>query len=129
MPYEGPGERYSTLATKATSHGAPTVENNHAGIAAKSAQAAPAAVSTVNALAAQQIAIGEELVIMLQGLHEIDDALLPAGAIAGTQLWIDTVDNSLENAAGAGRVKFGLVSSIDAALGRALVNLSQRSSF
>jgi hypothetical protein len=38
-------------------------------------------------------------------------------------------DNSLANAAAAGRTKFGVVDSIDAVLGRALVNLTQRSSF
>jgi hypothetical protein len=129
MPYEGPGERYSVIATKAAIHGRPAVENGHGGIAAKSSQAAPATVSTANATAAQAIAIGEEMVIMMHGVHEVPSALLPGGAIAGTPLWIVAADNSLANAAAAGRTKFGIVDSIDAVLGRALVNLTQRSSF
>lgn len=129
MPYEGPGERYSVVFTKAAVHGAPAVENNHAGVAAKSQQAQGGWPTQANATAAQQIAIGEEAVIMMDGLHEVESALLPVGAVAGTALWIDPADNSLHNAAAAGLVKFGLVSSIDATLGRALVNLEQRGSF
>lgn len=134
MPYEGPGERYSVVATKATEHGAPAVENRHPGIAAKSAQAAPAAVSVANALAAQQIAIGEEFVIMMTGVHEVAVADLPAGAAVGDALWIEIADNSLANAAEAqtaglteaAYVPFGRISSIDATAGRALVNLNLR---
>lgn len=102
MPAEGPGSRYSVLATKAVAHGAPAVENRHPGIAAKSAQAQPAAVSVASALAAQQIGVGEEMVIMLAGLHEfLPTSLLPAGAAVGDPLWIRTADNSLTNQAGA----------------------------
>jgi len=101
MPSEGPGSRYSVLATKAVAHGAPAVENRHPGIAAKSAQAQPAAVSVANALAAQQIAIGEEMVIMLAGLHDFPSSFLPAAAAVGDPLWIRTADNSLTNQAGA----------------------------
>lgn len=126
MPSEGPGSRYSVIATKAAIHGRPVVENGHPGIAAKSTQAAPAYPTTTNATAAKNIAIGEEMVIMLTGLHEIPSSLLPAGAVAGTPLWIVAADNTLQNATAAGRVKFGVVSSIDATLGRALVNLNLR---
>lgn len=129
MPAEQEGVRFSCVATKAGAHGDPAVELNHPGIAAKSSQAAPAYPSAANALAAQQIAVGEEQVIMLNGAHEIRSALLPAGAAAGDALWIAVADNTLANAAGAGLVKFGRISSIDATLGRALVNLNLRDTF
>jgi hypothetical protein len=137
MPIEGPGGRYSVIATKAVAHGAPAIEKNHAGIAAKSAQASPAAPSVANALAAQQIAIGEEFVIMLSGLHEVAVAALPGGAAEGDPVYIVKADNTLANAAAAlnagllraTHAKFGLISSIDTVLGRALVNLNQRSAF
>lgn len=137
MPYEGPGKRYSCIATKAVAHGAPAVEKRHPGIAAKSAQAAPAAVSVANATAAQQIAIGEEMVIMLDGAHEVAVAALPGGAVEGDPLWIEIADNTLANAAEAlttgiteaGYVKYGVISTIDATLGRALVNLNLKASF
>lgn len=95
MPYEGPGERRSQIATKATSHGSPAEEKGFAGIAAKSAQAAPAAVSVANATAARQIAVGEEFVLMLHGVHEVAAANLPNGAIEGDPLWIDRASNAL----------------------------------
>ena len=129
MPFEGPGKRYAVTATKATTHGAPAVENNHAGVAAKSAQIAPMVPSVANAATAQQIGIGEQFVVMMEGLHEVKTSLLPAGYAVGTQLWIATADNSLQNAAAAGRVKFGVIDDIDTTRGVAHVNLSQRSSF
>jgi hypothetical protein len=129
VPYEGEGSRYSTIATKATAHGKPATEHGHPGIAAKSAQPAPAAVSVANAAAAQQIAIGEEFVIMLTGAHEVAVADLPAGAAVGDAVFIRVADNVLVNAAGAGIVKFGRISSIDTALGRSLVNLNLRDTF
>jgi hypothetical protein len=124
MPDQGPGQRYSVVATKATAHGKPVVENKHPGIAAKSTQALPADPTTANATAAQNIAIGEEMVIMLEGIHTVLVADLPAGAVVGDQVFIRSADNVLVNAGGAGIVKFGLISSIDATLGRALVNLN-----
>lgn len=129
MPIEGPGSRFSVVATKATSHGAPAVEHNHPGIAAKSAQVDPMAPTAANAALADNIAIGEEFVIMLAGLHEVPVADLPAGAAVGDPLWIAAADNALAAAAGAGLVKFGRISSIDATLGRALVNLNLRDTF
>lgn len=131
MPLEAPGRRYDASATKATTHGAPTVELNHAGIAAKSAQVAPMAPSVANAAIAQQIAVGEDFVIMMDGVHEVATNLLPAGTVAGSQLFIRPADNTLHlaGATAAGDVKFGLVDEIDATLGRAQVNLTQRSSF
>lgn len=123
MPIEQPGSRYSVVATKAAKHGDPVVENKHPGIAAKSSQGLPAYPSQANADAAQNIAIGEEMVIMLKGAHEVAVAKLPAGAVVGDQVFIRSADNVLVNATGAGIVKFGLISSIDATLGRALVNL------
>jgi hypothetical protein len=134
MPAEGPGSRYSVVATKATVHGRPVVENKHPGIAAKSAQAAPAAVSVANATAAQAIAIGEEMVIMLAGLHDVAVSLLPGSAAVGDPLWITIADNVLANAATAltggvteaAYVKFGVISSIDTTLGISQVNLNLR---
>jgi hypothetical protein len=129
MPIEAPGKRYEAIATKATTHGAPAVELNHAGVAAKSAQIAPMVPSVANAAIAQQIAVSEPFIIMLAGKHEVATSLLPGGAVAGTQLWITPADNSLKSATAAGLVKFGVIDSIDATRGRALVNLDQRSSF
>lgn len=129
MPYEGPGRRVAVTATKATTHGAPAVEINHGGIAAKSAQVAPMVPSVANATIAQQIAVGEQFVIMLDGIHEVATTLLPAGFAVGTQLWINPADNTLKSATAAGYVKFGVISDIDATHGRAHVNLSQRGSF
>lgn len=137
MPIEGPGSRYSVVASKATRHGAPVVENFHPGIAAKSSQVEPMVASAANALLAQNIAIGEEMVIMLAGIHEVAVADLPAGAVVGAPLWITTADNGLADAAEAltgglteaGYVKFGRISSIDVALGRAMVNLNLRDTF
>jgi hypothetical protein len=138
VPYEGEGSRYSTIATKATAHGKPATEHGHPGIAAKSAQPAPAAVSVANAAAAQQIAIGEEFVIMLDGLHEVAVADLPGGAAVSNPLYIREADNVLvlaataldvNNVLKAGFKKYAVVSSIDTTLGRALVNLNLRSTF
>lgn len=137
MPYESPGRRYDATATKQVNHGDPSVELGHGGIAAKSAQTPPMAPSVANALLAQQIAVGEEFTIMLDGIHEVSTTLLPVGAVAGSQLYIEADDNSLVLAAeattggvlNAGFTKFGVIDSIDTALGEALVNLTQRSSF
>lgn len=129
MPIEAPGKRYVATATKATTHGAPAVELNHAGIAAKSAQVAPMVPSVANAAIAQQIAVNETFVIMLSGKHEVPTSALPAGSVAGTQLWITPADNTLKSASAAGLVKFGVIDSIDTTHGRALVNLDQRGSF
>lgn len=95
MPAEGPGRRFSAIATKAGIHNHPAVELNHAGVAAKSAQPPAAAPSTANAEAATHIAIGEEFVIMLDGVHDIDRTLLPEGAEVGERLWINPADNKL----------------------------------
>lgn len=131
MPLEGPGRRFAATATKATTHGAHTVELNHAGIAAKSQQIAPMAPSVANAALAVAIAIGEEFVIMMDGVHELATSALPGGTVAGSQLYIRPADNTLHlaGATAAGDVKFGVVDEIDTTHGRAQVNLSQRSSF
>lgn len=137
MPLEGPGRRFDAIATKATTHGAPAVELNHAGVAAKSTQIPAMAPSLANAAIAQQIAIGEDFVIMMDGVHEVVTGSLPGGAATGNALYIKVADNSLHLAAdaltagvlNAGFVKYGLIDSIDTTLGRAQVNLTQRSSF
>lgn len=129
MPSEGPGRRYDAIATKAAVHGAPVVELNHAGQAAKSAQAVPMAVSVANATIAQQIAVGEEFVIMLDGVHEFANSYLPASGAVGDQLWINPANNALARASSAGFVKFGVIDWIDTTLGRFQVNLTQRSSY
>lgn len=129
MPYEGPGKRTAVTATKACNHGDPVVEQNIPGVAAKSAQVAPMVPSVANAAIAQQIAIGEQFVLMSSGLHEVVTSKLPAGYAVGTQLWIATADNSLQSAAAAGRVKFGVIVDIDATHGRAHVNLNLRDTF
>lgn len=139
MPAEGPGSRFSVTATKATQHGWPAVELNHAGIAAKSAQAEPGNLTTANALAAEKIAIGEEFVIMLSGLHSFPSAKLPGGSVAGDRLAIKKTDNSLVKVAEAAAankaieegllVKFGVLDSIDTVAGLAWVNLTGRNSF
>jgi hypothetical protein len=137
MPLEAPGRRYEAVATKATTHGAPAVELNHPGIAAKSQQVAPMVPSVANAAIAQQIAISEPFIIMLAGKHEVATSLLPGGAVAGTPLYIRASDNALVLAAtaltggvlNAGFQRFGVIDSIDTTHGRALVNLDLRSSF
>lgn len=137
MPLEGPGRRWDGIATKPHTHGAPAIELNHAGIAAKSAQAAPMAPSVANAALAVQIGIGEDFVIMLDGDHEVAVSALPGGAVAGDRLFIKAADDTLALAAtaltagvlNAGFAKFGIIDDIDTVLGRAHVNLSQRSSF
>lgn len=137
MPLEGPGRRFSVPFTKASTHGAPAVELGHAGVAAKSAQIPAMAPSLANAALAVQIAIGEEAVIMMDGVHEVASSALPGGAAAGSPLYIHATDNSLALAAtaltagvlNAGYWKFGLIDSIDTTLGRAQVNLTQRSAF
>lgn len=135
MPIGGPGKRYSVLATKATTHGKPAVEKNHPGIAHKSSQPAPAVPNTANALAATQIAIGEEFVIDVTGLHEVAVADLPGGAAEGDALYIRKADNVLRTQAlgsadgFAVSCKFGVISSIDVTLARALVNLNLRDVF
>lgn len=137
MPAEQPGARLSVIATKATEHGAPAVEIGHPGVAAKSKGASPMYPSVANAALAQDIAIGEEFVLMLGGAHEIDEDLLPAGAAAGDPLYITLADNALADAAEAltaglveaGYVKFGRISEIDTSAGLALVNLNLRDTF
>lgn len=134
MPLSEPGKRYSTVATKAWKHGGPAVEAGHAGIAHKVGQplAIPDNTSGAAITAAQTVVVGEDVVIDLEDVHEVPVAQLPGGAVVGTALWIDPADApgaALHNAAAAGRVKFGIVDAIDATLGRALVNLTQRSSF
>lgn len=137
MPAEGPGERYSVTATKAAIHGDPVTEKNHAGIAAKSSQAQGGYPTAANAVAATRIAIGEEMVIMMDGLHPVASSLLPGGAAAGDPIYIRKADNVLVNAAEALTAgvleaaynKFGLISAIDTTLGVASINLEQRSAF
>jgi len=102
MPEQGPGQRQDVEATKATSHGAPVVEMGLPGIAAKSEQAAPAYPTPENALAAQQIAIGERFVIMLSGKVAVSYDDLPEGADEGNPLWIRVADNGLTLSPAAG---------------------------
>lgn len=146
MSVQQPGERYSVVATKAVTHKNPAVENNHPGIALKSAQPAPMVPTTANATTAQQIAVGEEMVIALTGAWPVDTTLLPAGAAVGDPLYIRVADNVLVNQAEAavdpdttgaagpfamkvGYRKYGVISSIDTTLARSLVNLNLRSTF
>lgn len=137
MPSEGPGARFSCVATKASVHGNPVVEVGHAGIGAKSGQPAPAAVSVANATAAQAIAIGDDMVVMMEGLHTFASSFLPGGAAVGNPVYIRASDNALVLAAtaltagvlNAGFWKFGLISEIDTALARVSINLSRRDSF
>ena len=132
MPGEAPGQRYVATATKATSHGLPAVELNHAGIAAKSQQTAPAAPSVANAALAVQIGVGEQFTIMMAGVHSyVPMSVLPAGANVGDQLYIHPADNSIVEGSAhvAGDVKWGLLEEINSAGGTCAVNLSQRSSF
>jgi hypothetical protein len=129
MPYESPGRRYAVTATKQVNHGDPTVELNHAGVAAKSTQPPPMAPSVANAALAVQIAVGETFTIMMDGSHTVRTALLPVGYAVGTQLWITPATNALVSTAAAGLVKFGIIDSINAATATAIVNLSQRGSY
>lgn len=123
MPAEGPGKRYSVTATKATVHGQPVVELSHPGIAAKSMQAAPAVPSVANATAATHIAVGEEMVIMLDGSHSFSSTLLPAGAKAGDKLWISPADNSLSPISSAGAVNAQVKLTVSATGGTLTVTI------
>lgn len=129
-----PGQRYSTTATKAWKHKGPAVEAGHAGIAFKVDQPLPITDPTSSAqiTAATTVTVGADVVIDMDGLHDIPTSQLPVGAVVGTQLWIDPTDApgaALRNATATGRVKFGIVDAIDTTLGRAQINLTQRSSF
>jgi hypothetical protein len=131
---KGPGERYSTVATKAWKHKGVAVEAGHAGIAFKVDQphAIPDPTDAAAIAAAQTVAIGADVVIDMDGVHDIPSAQLPAGAVVGTQLWINpaaAVGADLLDATATGAIKFGIVDAIDTVLGRATVNLTQRSSF
>lgn len=138
MPSEGPGVRFDVLATKIVNHGDPCVEIAHPGIAAKSAQIAPGVPSVAGAAAAQAIAVGEDFVIMMTGVHEVATSKLPVGAnAAGGLLYIRASDNALVAAAtaltsgalNAGFFRFGVVDSVDASRGVAQVNLNLRGAF
>lgn len=136
MPLTGPGTRQDVVATKAVAHGKPVIEHLIPGIAFKAAQAAPAYPTVANAVAAQQIAIGEDFVIDFTGAHEVAAADLPGGGAAsfgsnavGTPLWITSADNTLAAAAGSGKVKFGVITELDTVHFRALVNFNLRDTF
>jgi hypothetical protein len=156
MPSTRPGTRVPVVRSNKTAargaagldallvHGQPAVDQNFAGIGFKNAQPDPMAVSTANALIAQQIATGENYVIDIAGAHEVDPDLLPAGAAAGDPLYIRVADDVLVNAAealtdpdgagGAGGVieagyrKFGRLETLDNGGGLADVNLNERGS-
>lgn len=138
MPGTGPGSRYSAVATKQVNHGMPAIELGHAGIAAKSEQVAPMAPSVANAAIADQIAVGETFVVMMEGLHSyVPSSVLPGGAAAGNALYIKASDNSLVLAATAlsggvlqaGYSKFGLLDEIETTPGTCQINLSRRDTF
>jgi hypothetical protein len=140
-----PGERKSVIATKATAHGEFAVEGLFPGRARKSAQAAPAVPNAANATAAQQIAIGEEFVIISVGEHPISAADLPSTAAPGTRstaaIYIQHSDNALVLAATAttsgvlqaGYSKLGLLTELDGATASVSttgkINLSRRDTF
>lgn len=95
MPARGPGQTYAVTATKESAHNHPAIELNHAGIAHKSQQIPPGVPSNAAAAAAKLIAIGEEFVIDMDGVHTFESSLLPGGAKAGERLWINPADNTL----------------------------------
>lgn len=131
---QGPGHRHNAVATKAVQHRRPVVEDNVPGIAFKSTntQGIPFVAPLLDApTAATLIAIGEAFVIEVGGMHELLPAsILPAGAVVGAPLWINVADNTLQAAAGAGRIKFGVIDRIDVPLtGTFAVNANLRDSF
>jgi hypothetical protein len=116
----------------------PAVELGHGGIAAKSQQSAPMAPSVANAALAVEIAVDEEFVIMMSGLHcFVPSSVLPGGAAAGDPLYIKAADNTIHLAADAlsggilqaGFTKWGLLDSIDTVAATCTVNLTERASF
>lgn len=137
MPAERSGQRQSLIFTKQVTHGDPCEEKNHTGIAAKSLQAQPAYPSVANALAAQEIMVGEEGVVMMEGTHPVSTDLLPGGAAVGNAVYITKADNALVLEATAltagvleaAYAKFGLISEIDTDLDIAQINLSRRDQF
>lgn len=133
MPLREPGRTHVGPVTVATKHGDPVVIEGFAGIAHTIDQPLPITDPTSQAQidASQTIAVGVDGLVNLEGNVDVRTALLPAGAVVGTPLWIDPADNTLKNAAAAGRLKFGMVEALDGAqfAGYSKVNLTQRSAF
>lgn len=142
MPSERPGRRETVVRSDKAGnpelrHNDPVIENNLAGVAAKSRPGAAGAVTAANAAANQVIADGETFVVMLDGNHTLDDSHLPAGAVEGSRLYIEAATDALVLEATAltggvleaGYAKFGVVTDIDATLDRFDVNLNERASF
>ena len=122
MPYSGPGARVRAIATKVVNHGQTVVENGIAGIAAKTDQMGPFVDPSHASMT--QIPIGWEFVIMVGGVVEVPYARWSVGGppAVGHKVWIVEADNTLANAAAAGRVKYGIVQEVDSARSVARVN-------
>lgn len=134
MPYEGNSARHSAVATKAVTHGDPSVENGFPGIAAKTLQldrfVRPSSVE------ATRVAVGESFEIQLPGIHEVRGALIPGGIAAapvGTAIWIINETNGLQlsgtPATGQTVTKFGRVTEVVAARDLVRVNADARDTF
>lgn len=124
MPGQGPGVRVPSIATKAVNHGETVVENNIPGIAAKTKQLT--AYIDPSTAAAKQIAITEAFIIMVGGVVEVPYARWSVGGppTVGMVSFIVAADNTLANAAAAGRIRYGVVQELDAVRSVAKVNLN-----
>lgn len=137
MPYEGLAVRHTAVATKATVHGAPCIEEGFPGVAFKNTQLD--AYVKPGTTPATQIASSESFVIQVGGMHEIAAAKFPGAALParGTAIYITLADNVLVFAATAvtaglvtaGYSKYGRVDSVDTVRGVALVNAEARDTF
>jgi len=130
MPAEAPGRRVVRVATKEVRHGDPTVEKGAPGIAFKTQEETPVLPSYASARAAKVIAVNEEFVVGIAGRHPVRTELLPGGIKAGEPIYIETANNKLVAAPGAGIVKFGVLEQEpEEAMDWAQVNLDLRNSF
>lgn len=137
MPYEGLAVRHAAVATKATVHGAPCIEDGFPGVAFKNTQLN--AYVDPSLAAATQIVVGESFAIQFGGMHEIAAAKFPGGTLParGTAIYITLADNSLVLAATAvasglvqaGYSKFGRIDRLDTARSVAYVNAEARDTF
>lgn len=116
-------------ATSAVQHGAPCVEGGVPGVAVKSA-VAPAGTG-LGATEITQIGVGERFNLIVKGKVYVDN---PAAAFSRLDpVYIDSADNTLVTAAGAGIVKFGVCIEIagdrGVGTGKMRVDLDLKSTF
>lgn len=119
MPYEGRGERHTATATKVSSHGQIVAEDGIVGSAFKVSQLSRFVDPTT--VAATQIAIGEDFEMEILHIGEAPASGNLAAAAKGSQVYINTANNTLGLAAqalaagnlSAGWLPVGIVTEVD----------------